>query len=170
MKNIKKSIIVATALLVTSTAFASGHGGFNEYKGCSENKEYKDCSQKRYKHHHKKMRKGHRGDNTRFFIGAVYSLDLSTEQEVKIKNLLKDFEEERFKMFSAFKKDGFDKEAYIQARLDSKEKRIKEKANLIENIYKVLDDKQKVELKEELDDFKKMRKRGKDGSNCNGRR
>lgn len=116
------------------------------------------------------MRKAHRGDNTRFFIGAVYSLDLTQNQETKIKSLLKDFEDQRFKAFDAFKKDSFDKEAYIKARLQTKENRIKAKANLIEDIYKVLDDKQKAELKEELDDFNKMRERRRDGSNCNGRR
>lgn len=191
MKIIKYSIVALTLLATTSFA---DHHRFNDYKGCKTEKscEKKSCNYKdkkscgdkscdMKKHNHKYMKKhrdsrmGHRGDNTRFLIGAVYALDLKADQEKQISTLLTKFKEERFKAFEAFKKDGFNKEEYIKIRLEAKEKRIKAKAELIDSIYKVLTPKQKAELKQELEDFQKIReqrkqKRGMHGPSCDGRR
>ena len=175
MKNIKKSILLATALFVTTAGIAS-----DDYRGYKENKEYKQSKfedKKDYKGHHgyknhnKQERRSHRGDISRFFIGAVYNLELTKEQEAKIDKTIQEFKNKRFDRFNGFTKDGFDKQTYINTRKQAKENKIKLKANLIESIYKVLDKKQIEQLNKEIEMFKKMRiNRGKNDSSCNDRR
>jgi len=169
MKSLRKSIMLATALFVTTGAMAS-----DDYRGYKENREYKQSKykdHKGYKNHNKKERRFHRGDISRFFIGAVYNLELKKEQEVKIDKTIQEFKNKRFDRFNGFTKDGFDKQAYIDARKQSKENKIKLKADLIESIYKILDKKQIEQLNKEIEMFKNMRKnRGKNDSSCNDRR
>ena len=172
MKNLKKSIMLATALFVTTGAIAS-----DDYKGYKENREYKqnkyqdNKKHNAYKNHDKKERRSHRGDISRFFIGAVYNLELSKEQELKIDTTIQAFKNKRFDRFNGFTKDGFDKQAYINARKQSKEKKIGLKADLIESIYKVLDKKQIEQLNKEIELFKKMKKnRGNNDSRRDDRR
>ncbi len=159
-----KTLLAASVLLASTAAFAScpDRGEF-----CGDKKEY-------YKHYgykpkDMKYRSHHKGDSTRFIIGAVFALDLSDEQKGKIDGLISKFQELRAKRFNAFTKEEFDKEAFIKARMQTKEDRIKVKADLIENIYAVLTKEQKAQLKEELDNFEKVRKSRYDRS-CDGRR
>ena len=126
------------------------------------------------KYHQEKHSNHHKGDSSRFIIGAVYALDLSDEQKGKVDAFMVEYQNLRTKAFEAFKDDGFDKEAYIKARITSKEDKIKAKADLIEKIYGVLTKEQKTELKKELEDFKKLRetrvnKKGCYDKSCNGR-
>jgi len=177
MKNIKKSIILATALFVTTGVFAGEQ--YRENKGCQKNKEYNYKKhhknsyneQRGYKNHNKYERRSHRGDVSRFFIGAVYNLELTKEQETKIDKTIQEFKNKRFDKFNGFTKDGFDKQAFIKTRKEAKENKIKLRADLIESIYKVLDTTQIAQLNKEIEEFKKMKKtRGKNGSRCNDRR
>jgi len=178
MKNIKKSIMLATALFVTTGALADNH--YKEDRGCQKQKEYnykkhhnKDSYKEHrgYKNHSKYDRRSHVGDVSRFFIGAVYNLELTKEQETKIDKTIQEFKNKRFDKFNGFTKDGFDKQAFIKTRKDAKENKIKLRADLIESIYKVLDKKQIEQLNTEIEQFKKMRKtRGKNDSRCNDRR
>lgn len=169
MKKIKSTILWSALLLTTATLAGSGI-----YKNCKKDSCSK-CDNKKYYKHSKfkdgkyKSRSYHKGDSGRFIIGAIYSLDLDPKQKTKIDTLIKEFENKRFKYFEVFTKDGFNKDAYIKARLQSKESKVKQRAQLIEGIYSVLTAKQKKELKEELNDFKKMRRENNDSS-CNGRR
>ncbi len=175
MKNLRKSIMLATALFVTTGVMAS-----DDYKGYKENREYKQSKyddnrgykkHHGYKNHNKQERRSHRGDISRFFIGAVYNLELSKEQEAKIDKTIQEFKNKKFDKFNGFTKDGFDKQAYINTRKQAKENKINLKADLIESIYKVLDKKQIEQLNNEIEMFKKMKKnRGKNDSRCNDRR
>lgn len=175
MKNLRKSIMLATALFVTTGAIAS-----DDYRGYKEKRDYKQSKfedrksnnkQYGYKNNNKKERRSHRGDISRFFIGAVYNLELTKEQETKIDKTIQEFKNKRFDKFNGFTKNGFDKQKYINARKQSKENKINLKADLIESIYKVLDKKQIDQLNKEIDIFKRMKKnRGKNDSRCNDRR
>ena len=175
MKNIKRSILLATALFVTTGVVASDD--YNSYKEKREYKQSKYEDRQNYKKHHgyknhnKNERRSHKGDISRFFIGAVYNLNLNKEQEEKIDKTIQEFKNKKFDRFNGFTKNGFDKQAYINARKNAKENKIKLKADLIESIYKVLNQKQIEQLNKEIEMFKKMRKnRGKNGSSCNDRR
>lgn len=170
--------MLATALFVTTGVMADDD--YKEYKGYEKHKEYKykkhhdkdEYKEHRgYKNHNKKERRSHRGDISRFFIGAVYNLQLSKEQEMKIDKTIQEFKNKRFDRFNGFTKDGFDKQAYINARKQTKENKIRLSADLIENIYKVLDKRQIEQLNEEIKKFKNMRKsRGKYDSSSYDRR
>lgn len=184
LQNRLKTLVMVTALFGTVGLYAGNCGQGQGYKDCNKNyqnercdykekKKKKDCyGDKFYKHNgykgDRQYRSHHKGNMSRFFIGAVYSLDLTKEQQVKVDELIKTFQENRMKKFDAFTEKGFDKEAYINARLKMKEDMVRAKADLIENVYKVLTSEQKKELKEEIDDFKQIR--GKNGKSCNGRR
>ena len=173
----KLRIILAAALLAGSVGlYAEGYNNdrFDRYDGY-KNKQYcdykkdrkQDCYGKKNYKHGDKFRSHHRGDSSRFIIGAVYALNLSDEQKTSIDKFLTEYQDNRNKRFEAFTKDGFNKEAYIKARTKSKEDMIKAKADLIEKIYGVLTKAQKAELKEEIDDFNKVRQYDK---YSNGRR
>lgn len=169
MKNIKKSVLFATALFAATSLYASNTNSNNQSKCSEKQQEYKKYHG--YKNHDKKQRRGHRGDMSRFFIGAVYDLDLDKNQIAKIDTTIQKFKNKRFDRFNAFKKDGFDKKAYIEARTKTKEDKIKLKADLIEDIYAILNKEQKDKLNKEIQTFKNMKnKRGKNGSSCHDRR
>jgi len=176
MKNLKKSIMLATALFVTTTAMAN-----NEYKQCKEQKHEMHEKGKSYQgYKNKKDRRSHRGDISRFFIGTVYSLDLTKEQEMNIDKTIQEFKNKKFDQFNGFTKDGFDKKKFIEARQNAKENKIKFKADLIEKIYKNLTKQQIMQMNKEIEMFKKMkevemykkmkRKGAKGGKHCNDRR
>ena len=158
-KKMALTILAATSLLFATTSFADGkdcdrgdrHGkhGYEKKCGNGEYKKYRNC---------KKGKNYHKGDKTRFIIGAVYSLDLTKEQETKIDEYVTEYRKNKRKTFDAFSEDGFDKEAFIKARMNKKENMIKAKADLIEKVYTVLTKEQKAELSKKLKEFKKMRK------------
>jgi protein CpxP len=165
MKNLRKSIILATALFVTTGAFAYDNDN-SDYK---EHNSYK--KNHHYNNHDKDERRSHKGDESRFFIGAVYELDLSKEQIVAIDNTIQKFKNKRFDRFNGFTEDGFDKQAYINARTETKSNKLKLKADLIEKIYTILDKSQIKQLNKVLIKFKeKNMQRGKNDSSCNDRR
>jgi hypothetical protein len=167
MKNIKKSILLATALFVTTGSFANDD--YRDNKGHNERKEYKhnkyEQERKNNNKHHgynnndKKERRSHRGDVSRFFIGAVYDLKLTKEQETKIDTTIREFKNKKFDRFNGFTKDGFNKNAYINARTKTKEDKIKLQADLIEKIYTTLDKTQIEQLSKQIEMFKNKREK-----------
>jgi hypothetical protein len=157
MKNIKKSIMLVTTLLLTTSSMA------NEFHSSSQNKQHKKTiydddnkGYQSYKNKNKKERRSHRGDISRFFIGTVYSLHLTKEQEIKIDRTIQDFKDKRFNKFNGFTKDGFDKQKFVEARKKANENKIKLNANLIEKIYHILNKKQILQINKEMTMFKKM--------------
>ncbi len=178
MKNIRKSILLATALFVSTSVYANTETANNqknqqqkEYKNSKYSDEKKGFKKYHgYKNHDKKHKRSHRGDASRFFIGAVYDLKLTKEQETKIDKIIQEFKNRKFDKFNSFTKEGFDKDAYIKARMKTKEDKIKLQADLIAKIYSVLDKSQIEQLDKEIKTFKDMKqKRGKNGSSCHDR-
>ena len=157
MKHIKKSIIFATTIFMTTSIFSSefhGYPGVNQYKQTSP---YQGSSYQNYKYTNKNNSISHQGDISRFFIGAVYNLELTEEQESRINQIIQKFKNKRFDEFNGFSKDGFDKKAYINARKQSKENNIKLKADLIENIYNTLNQRQITKINKEISIFKERK-------------
>jgi hypothetical protein len=152
MKNLKKSIMLATALLMTTSTMA------NEFHTPEpQTMQEKGKGYQSYKNKNKKERRSHRGDISRFFIGTVYSLQLTKEQELKIDKTIQEFKNKRFNQFNGFTKDGFNKQKFIQARKDANENKIKLNANLIEKIYHVLNKEQIMQMNKEVEMFKKIK-------------
>lgn len=148
--------ILATATLLFSVNSFADDDEY-EYRG------YKHGYEKHHGYKHKdrdcddRDGKYHRGSKSRFIIGAVYSLDLTKDQKEKIDKALDEFQDNRKETLDAFKKDGFDKQAFIDARMNRKETMIKQRADLIEKIYSYLTKEQKAELKEKLEKQRYMR-------------
>lgn len=161
MRYIKKPIIVATTVFVTTTTFSSefhGYPGHNQYK---QTMQYKDPNYRQYTNTNKEdTSRSHQGDISRFFIGAVYNLELTKTQENQIDQIIETFKNKRFDEFNGFSKDGFNKEAYIKARKQSKENNIKLKADLIENIYNTLNKEQTTQINREITMFKERKEYG----------
>ena len=169
MKNLKKSIMLATALFMGRSALA------NEFHGYRDNNYNKHTTQKandKYQgYKNKKEQRSHTGDISRFFIGTVYSLRLTKEQEIKIDKTIQEFKNKRFNQFNGFTKDGFNKQKFINARKNAKEDKIKLKADLIEKIYHILDREQIEQMNKEIQIFKKMKEnRGHHDKYSNDRR
>ncbi len=87
------------------------------------------------------------------FISEVMKLKLSDEQKAKIKELMQQNMEKRASMpkpMDAFGEKTFDKEMFIKISKEKKEQQLENKANMMQSVYNVLDDAQKKELKEIL--------------------
>jgi Spy/CpxP family protein refolding chaperone len=103
-------------------------------------------------------KKAHKAHNP--VIGAMMQLKLTPEQRVKIKEIMQQSRKNMPKLSDAFSDTAFDKEAYVKVAQQREEDKIKNRANLIESVYNVLNDAQKKELKVMLD--KKMSMPGGD--------
>lgn len=84
-------------------------------------------------------------------VGTVMQLKLTPEQRVKIKEIMQQSRKNMPKLSDAFSDTSFDKEAYVKAAQQRDQDKIQNRANMIENVYNVLNDAQKKELKVMLD-------------------
>lgn len=146
----KKSIVAGIALatlLSSTTLFAYG-------KSCDN----KNCDMKQSKMCDSKKSSKRHGDNSKFLMGLLNTLDLTADQQTKIDALTQEFQKQRTQIFEAFSADGFDKQKYIDAHMNKRENMVRAQADFIEKVYAVLTDAQKKEVSEELKDFNSMRK------------
>ncbi len=109
--------------------------------------------------HNKKMKHG--GFNMKKMIKA---LNLSQEQESQINTIVKKHKNNKIKMSDAFTKTDFDKSKFIQIASQKRENMIKSKANMIEEVYTVLTQEQKLQFKVLMD--LKMNKMMSKRSSC----
>lgn len=119
---------------------------------------------------HKMMKKAHGG-----FMSMVYSLELTNDQLDKISQIKKQRFENKVPKHSAFTQTGFDKDKYIEQMKQKRQNAIEARASMIDDIYKILNKEQKIQLKQMMDDKEKavsrmMQKRMNFDKNCNGRR
>ena len=103
-----------------------------------------------------KHQKKQHGKNN--FMSAVKKLNLTQEQRQEIRSIMKANMKNRINPNDAITADGFDKALFIKLSKQKRESRIENKANMIESVYKLLNDSQKQELKKILDQ-KPMMKR-----------
>lgn len=160
MKSLTKKSIVISAVLLSLVSVTSlyAYGAKScDNKNC-DMKKSKMCDKKsNHKNYHKKRH----GDNSKFLMGLLNTLDLTKEQQTQIDQFTKEYTVERTKVFEAFSVDGFDKQKYIDAYTNKRTNMVKAQANFIENVYSVLTTEQKKEMKEELNDFYNNKKNKK---------
>lgn len=148
MKNkIIGSLLIASVLSVG--AFAQNHYDKNDSKSSSICKSDK-------KNNHYKMKRGH---NRGGILHLVKKLNLDDSQKTKIRSIMRDRKSNKETIASSFTSTSFDKKKYINIIKDKKENMLKLRANKIEKIYKVLNSKQKTQLKVLID--LKAEKKGK---------
>lgn len=90
------------------------------------------------------------------FIHAVMRLNLSDEQRLKVRELMLQNMKKQIRPYDAFTEKGFDKELFIKLSKEKRDNRIQNKADMIEGVYKLLDDSQKKELKNVLSQRRMM--------------
>lgn len=137
MRKIVSSLALASILV---SGLYAQQGGAN----CDFRKDNQNCPIN--KKDGKKMSKQQSG-----ILGIFYELNLTKDQKTKIDEIIKDSKKNQEFPCDAFSKDSFDKEKFIKIMKDKREKNQELHANIIEKAYKVLDSKQKEQLRTLLD-------------------
>lgn len=151
----------ATALLASSLLAFSPQGGMGEGKNYA-------CSKG-------KMMKGQKHRQGPNMVKMIMKLDLSDNQRKEIKEILKKSMQSAPNPKDAFTKTNFDKDKFIKLAKQRRDGKIERRAQMLENVYEVLNSSQKSNLKTMLDMRDIMRKNmmqsgGKNAKNCDGRR
>lgn len=93
----------------------------------------------------KSQQMNHRGEHG--FLGIFKELNLTSEQQTKIEQIIADVRKNEKRPDEAFTKDSFDKDKFISMMNDRRDNMIKSQAEIMEKSYAVLTTKQKEELK-----------------------
>jgi Spy/CpxP family protein refolding chaperone len=125
------------------------------------------------KQHHKHGRHHKRGNP---FMKEIMQLGLTLDQKAQLKEIFKSSKKEfkkgkRPDMSGAFSATAFDKEAFIKQSIERSNAKIRQRAQMIEQVYAILNPTQKKLLKENLEHKKSLKQKGnkRNGQNCNGR-
>jgi Spy/CpxP family protein refolding chaperone len=78
-------------------------------------------------------------------------LNLTDEQQTKVDVIIKNHRDNKVSMSDSFTKTGFDKQKFIKFASQKRENMIKSKADMIEGIYNILNNEQKLQLKVLMD-------------------
>ena len=81
----------------------------------------------------------------------IQSLNLTPAQQSQVDALIKTYRDNTVKISDAFSKTDFDKQKFIEIATNKRENMIKSRANMIDDIYKILNDEQKLQLKVLMD-------------------
>ncbi len=96
--------------------------------------------------------KMHKMDNQRGGRFHLFNeLNLTTEQETKLEQIIQDSRKNIKSEDEAFTKDGFDKAKYVQIMSEKRDNMLKSQAEVIEKSYAILTPKQKEQLKVLMD-------------------
>ena len=135
----RTKIIVGTVVtaLISTSLFAAG-------KNC-DNSNKMGNQQKQMQQNQKMKGQGH--SKSGFKMQKMFqSLNLTKEQQTKVDLIMNNHMKNRVTMADAFSKTGFDKEKFINISSQKRDNMIKSRANMIEEIYRVLNDEQKNSL------------------------
>jgi Spy/CpxP family protein refolding chaperone len=152
----KKIILgLTTAVLLASSLLA-----------CNSQGQMQQGNKSSYKQG-KMMKHGQRHKGGFMFMKMVMKLDLSDEQRAKVKAIVKKSMQSMKKPSDAFTDSSFDKQEFIKLAKERRDSKIERKAEMIENIYVVLNSSQKKDLKTMLDIKEVMKKNMMNSKNCN---
>lgn len=103
-----------------------------------------------------KMRFEHHQDR---FMSVVMGLNLSDAQRDKVKAIITGSMKNMPNPNDAFGETSFDKALYVKLSKQRMDNMLEKRADMIESVYKLLDDSQKKELKKALDEKPMMKKK-----------
>jgi Spy/CpxP family protein refolding chaperone len=164
--NKKIVLSLAAAILLSTSAIASCQ---NSDMGKGYKEKSSSCNM---------MQKGSSFKQHGSIMHMAMMLDLTDEQRVKIRDIIKSSYANMPKQSDAFTDNSFDKQKFIDISKEKREFKIKNKADTIEKIYALLDDSQKKDFKTMIDmremmkynmKNKMMNKGSCNDKNCNGR-
>ncbi len=99
-----------------------------------------------------KFHKGERGQRGESHIFGIFKeLNLTSEQQTKIEQIVADVRKNEITPDVAFTKDSFDKNKFISMMNDRRDNMIKSQAEIMEKSYAILTAKQKEQLKVLMD-------------------
>lgn len=135
--------------LIISAILASGLFAVNGEidKKDEKRKGESSCMMEKEKFH--KGEKGQRGESHIF--GIFKELNLTSEQQTKIEQIVADVRKNEITPDVAFTKDSFDKNKFISMMNDRRDNMIKSQAEIMEKSYAILTAKQKEQLKVLMD-------------------
>jgi len=143
----RKKIIagaVITAVAATSL-FAAGRYCENSNGSGKFTMGSGNMSSQNMQGHHKKGQSG-------FKMKKMFeALNLTVEQQTKVDAIIKNHKNSKTSMSDAFTKTSFDKTKFIQFSSEKRDNMIKSRADMVEAIYNVLNDEQKLQLKVLMD-------------------
>ncbi|KIM12805.1 MAG: hypothetical protein KU37_02770 [Sulfuricurvum sp. PC08-66] len=138
----KKGLLALVAVVALGSSMAWAGCGSKEHKGPM-------CDEPRGQMCDGESPMMHDGMPHREMMPVRMALDavkLRPEQNEKIEAAVETFRKSSMGAMEAFGKDKFDKNAYIEARKNKKERMIEASATLFETIYSVLDKEQKEQF------------------------
>ena len=91
------------------------------------------------------------GNHKGGFVHFFKELNLTSEQQTKIEQIISESRKSIKSTEDAFSKDGFDKTKYVQIMNEKRDNMIKSEAEMIEKSYAILTSKQKEQLKVLMD-------------------
>lgn len=151
--NTKIILGLGTSVLVVTSLLA--------FSPCSNMKQGNGYSCKQ-----QKMMKQNKQGRGYGLIQMFKKLDLSDSQREEVRTIVRDSMKDMPNPHSAFSDDSFDKEQFVKLAKQRRDTRVEHKAELIEKVYKVLNDAQKKDLKTMLDMRDMMKKNAKMGKSC----
>lgn len=128
--------------IVTSLAIVASLAGSLYAQNC----DFKKDSKSYMKH---KDCKGSKGHNK--VLATIYELNLSDTQKKQIEDIVAEVRKNDITVADTFSKDSFDKAKFTKVMKEKREKEIENQALILEKTYKILDSKQKEQLKTLLD-------------------
>jgi len=152
MKKIITSLAIASVLASGLYAWNGGgpgwhHGGYDKgagFKrgyGYNENQGYgRNCG-----YNNNGMNAGPR------FFNMFSNLNLTADQKLKIKNIIKESRANQELPCDSFTKDSFDKAKFIKAMKQKRDNQIERQAEIMDKVYKILDKNQKEQLRVLMD-------------------
>ena len=141
----KKSNKILTGLVL------AGLLGTSVYASCGmdNNKDSQMNSKSNCKHH--MMKSSHKMKKDMPIFKVLKELNLSDKQRAEVKDIMMNNKKNRMSINTAFTKDSFNKNEFIKMMSEKRQNMIKSKADMIENVYNILDSKQKEQFKVLID-------------------
>ena len=139
IKNRFISSLALSAVLVTGL-FAV------EKKAEDRRGDFQNCSMQKDGKFEQMHHKGEHG-----FLGIFKELNLTTDQQTKVEQIIADVRKNEITPDVAFTKDSFDKAKFISIMNERRDNMIKSQAEIMEKSYEILTVKQKEQLKVLMD-------------------
>jgi Spy/CpxP family protein refolding chaperone len=97
------------------------------------------------------MKSSHKMKKGMPVLRILKNLNLTAEQRTSVKEIMMNSKKNKKSINTAFTKNSFNKNEFIKTMSEKRENMIKSKAEMIEKVYAVLDNKQKEQFKVLID-------------------
>jgi Spy/CpxP family protein refolding chaperone len=124
--------------------------GTSLYANCNMNKKNGEMNFNKNSKSHM-MKSSHKMKKGMPVLRILKNLNLTAEQRTSVKEIMMNSKKNKKSINTAFTKNSFNKNEFIKTMSEKRENMIKSKAEMIEKVYAVLDNKQKEQFKVLID-------------------